>query len=58
MQSVRVRLGNVRRRQNDPVAKHFFTDNHTSNDYKIVGIEKLYGSDEYRQTREKLWMKN
>ena len=43
----------IRRRQNDPVAKHYFTDNYTSDDYKIVGIEKLYGSDEYRHKRER-----
>ena len=47
----------IRRHQDDPVAKHFYTDDHTKEDFRIVGIEKLYGSDEYRKTRELLWMK-
>ena len=47
----------IRRQQDDPVAKHFYTEGHTKDDYRIVGIEKLFGTDEYRRTREKLWMK-
>ena len=42
---------------NDPVAKHFYMDSHTVEHFCVYGIEKLYGSDEYRKTREKLWMK-
>lgn len=47
----------IRREKDDPVAKHFYTDEHTTDDYRVVGIEKLYGSDDYRRTRELLWMR-
>ena len=50
-------LSLIIRKQDDPVAKHFFTQNHDLGDFGVVGLEKLFGSKEYRETREKLWMK-
>ena len=50
-------LSMIRRRRDDPVAKHFFENHHNTGDFSVVGLEKLFGSKEHRQTREKLWIK-
>lgn len=39
----------------DPVAKHFWENDHTIADFRVQGIEKLCGDDEYRKTHENLW---
>jgi len=49
-------LSLIRRRKEDPVAKHFYTNGHSVDDFSVVGLEKLYLDVNYRQTREKLWI--
>ena len=41
----------------DPVAVHFNSANHSSEDLKIKGVEKVYGSGTYRKVRESFWIK-
>jgi hypothetical protein len=48
-------LSRIRTKYNDPLAAHFYTNDHTVNDFSIMGLEKLYGNDQYRKTKEKLW---
>lgn len=48
-------LSLIRRETNDPVAMHFYTDEHTVEDYSVIGIEKLYKDETYRKFRENLW---
>lgn len=50
-------LSLIRRETNDPVAMHFYTDEHTVEDYSVIGIEKLYKDETYRKFRENLWKK-
>ena len=46
-----------RRQANDPVALHFCTNEHSIDDFTIIGLEKLYKYDMYRKNRENLWKK-
>jgi len=48
-------LSRIRTQHSDPVAVHFYTDGHSMDDFQIMGLEKLSGSDEYRKTIEQLW---
>jgi len=48
-------LSRIRTQHSDPVAEHFYTDGHSMDDFQIMGLEKLSGSDEYRKTMEQLW---
>ncbi|KAH3822043.1 hypothetical protein DPMN_123812 [Dreissena polymorpha] len=48
-------LTRIRTQHSDPVAEHFYTDRHSMDDFQIMGLEKLSGSDEYRKTMEQLW---
>lgn len=48
-------LSRIRTKYNDPLAAHFYTNDHTVNDFSIMGLEKLYGNDQYRKTIENLW---
>ena len=47
----------IRRQSDDPVAKHFYTDNHTVEHFEVIGLEKLYQDVFYRRNRENLWKK-
>jgi len=47
-------LSRIRTRYDDPVAKHFYSNGHGKKDYRIMGLEKLNGSSEYRKTMEQL----
>jgi len=48
-------LSRIRTRHADPVAAHFYTDGHSVADFRVMGLEKLHGSDDYRRTMEQLW---
>ena len=48
-------LPRIRTRHADPVAAHFYTDGHSVADFRVMGLEKLSGSDDYRRTMEQLW---
>ena len=48
-------MSRIRTRHADPVAAHFYTDGHSVADFRRMGLEKLHGSDDYRQTMEQLW---
>ncbi|KAH3702041.1 hypothetical protein DPMN_077041 [Dreissena polymorpha] len=48
-------LSRIRTRHNDPVAEHFYTNDHSVADFRVMGLEKLNGTDEYRKTIEQLW---
>ncbi|KAH3750929.1 hypothetical protein DPMN_185468 [Dreissena polymorpha] len=48
-------LSRIRIQHSDPVAEHFYTDGHSMDDFQIMGVENLSGSDEYRKTMEQLW---
>ena len=50
-------LSLIRRQANDPVALHFCTNEHSVDDFTIIGLEKLYKDDMYRKNRENLWKK-
>jgi hypothetical protein len=46
------------RQKPDPIAIHFNSTEHSVNDYEIVALEKICGDNSYRETIEKLWMKD
>jgi len=48
-------LSRIRTRHADPVAAHFYTDEHSVADFRVMGLEKLHDSDDYRRTMEQLW---
>jgi hypothetical protein len=48
-------LSRIRTKYNDPLAAHFYTNDHTVYDFSIMGLEKLYGNDQYRKIIENLW---
>ena len=45
-----------RRNGADAITQHFTEGQHTKEDYKIVGIEKIERNDNYRKTREQFWI--
>jgi len=47
-------LSRIRTRHADPVAAHFYTDGHSVADFRVMGLEKLHGSDDHRRTMEQL----
>jgi hypothetical protein len=47
-------LSRIRTKYNDLLAAHFYTNDHTINDFSIMGLEKPYGNDQYRKTIENL----
>ena len=49
-------LSLIKRQKPDPVALHFNSPGHCLEDYEIVALEKICGSDFYRDTIEKLWI--
>ena len=48
-------LSRIRTRHADPVAAHFYTDGHSVAVFRVMGLEKLHGSDDYWRTMEQLW---
>ncbi|KAH3883074.1 hypothetical protein DPMN_007022 [Dreissena polymorpha] len=48
-------LSRIRTRHNDPVAEHFYTNGHSVAGFRVMGLEQLNGTDEYRKTIEQLW---
>ena len=41
----------------DDLISHFrASNNHSLEDYKVFGVEKISKSDAYRKTREKFWI--
>jgi len=48
-------LSRIRTWHADPVAAHLYTDGHSVADFRVMGLEKLHGSDDYRRTMEQLW---
>ena len=38
----------IRTRKHDNVAEHFYSENHSVNDFMVIGIEKVFGEDTYR----------
>ncbi|KAH3754915.1 hypothetical protein DPMN_189595 [Dreissena polymorpha] len=48
-------LSRIHTQHSDPVAEHFCTDGHSMDEFRIMGLEILSGSDEYRKTMEQLW---
>ena len=49
-------LSLIRRKVDDPVANHFNAPGHCLSHFSIIGIEKLYGSPQYRKNIEQLWI--
>ena len=47
----------IRRQASDPVALHVCTNEHSVEDFLIIGLEKLYKDDVYRKDRENLLKK-
>ena len=45
------------RKTDDPIAKHFLQRNHSSDNLKVFGIEKVFGTEIYRKVKESFWMK-
>ena len=41
----------------DPIAKHFCEKEHSVNNYRVIGIERVYGDTIYRETKEAFWIK-
>ena len=48
-------LSRIRTRHADPVSAHSYTDGHSVADFRVMGLKKLHGSDDYRRTMEQLW---
>lgn len=48
-----INLSLIRRKSDDPVAMHFYTNEHTVDDNSVKSIEKLYTDEIYRKFREK-----
>ena len=49
----RIRTG----RNLDPLTSHFRSAGHGTEDYKILGIERITKDEEYRKARELFWIK-
>ena len=47
----------IRTKKQETVARHFYTEGHTLGDFKVVGIEKVFGEETYRKVREAFWIK-
>ena len=48
-------LSRIRTKYDDPVAVHFYTNGHSMKDFSVMGLEKLYGDDTYREIIENFW---
>ena len=49
-------LSTIRKKTSDVVPLHFCSSEHTIEDFRIVGLEKIYKSWIYRKEKEKFWM--
>ena len=47
----------IRNKKSDNFSKHFNADDHHLSDMKIIGLEKIFGNETYRLTKESLWIK-
>lgn len=54
-QRMLLNFSRYRNEYDDPVAKHFYSDGHTLDDFRVQGLEKLTGDETYRKTQENLW---
>ena len=45
------------RKMDDPIVRHFTQPNHSVENLKVVGIEKVYGTEIYRKVKETFWIK-
>ena len=41
----------------DPVANHFIQNNHSITNLKVTAIERVFGTETYRKTKEAFWIK-
>ena len=41
----------------DPVANHSCNNNHTVENYKVIGIERVNGDVNLREVKESFWIK-
>ena len=41
----------IRTRKHVNVAEHFYSENHSVNDFMVIGSEKVFGEDTYRKVR-------
>ena len=48
-------LSRIRTKHDDPVAEHFYTNDHNVTNFDVMGLEKLDGTDLYQKTLEQLW---
>lgn len=47
----------IKRENTDPVAMHFYTNEHSVDDCSVIGIEKLYKDEIYRKFKAYQWKK-
>ena len=47
----------IRTRKEDSVARHFYSNGHSVDDFSVIGIEKIFGDETYRKVRESFWIK-
>ena len=47
----------IRTRKLDNVAEYFYSENHSVNDFMVIGIANVFGEDTYRKVRESFWIK-
>ncbi|KAK3108921.1 hypothetical protein FSP39_018704 [Pinctada imbricata] len=52
-----VTISNVRNKKCDLITEHFNKNGHTLRDFQIVGIEKTFGGEISRLTKESFWIK-
>ena len=52
-----VNLSNIRNNKNDAISEYFNRDDHVFDDYQVVAIEKTYGDEISRLTKESFWIK-
>jgi hypothetical protein len=54
-QRMLLNFSRIRTGHPDPVGSHFRLNDHSADDLKVIGIEKINGRVMYRKTKEKLW---
>ena len=52
-----VTISNIRNKKCDLITEHFNKNGHTLRDFQIVGIEKTFGGEISRLTKESFWIK-
>ena len=48
-QRVSLNFSIIRTRKHDNVAENFYSENHSVNDFMVIGIEIFFGEDTYRK---------